>query len=200
MNSLFGREIMQLHPQGFVGLGDFNAASVALGSLVSPTERLDVLDGRARIRQLPTELEMDSVDQFVVVNANGVLGWRNANAATGADCDWAFSGGANGRNVVTAHLPLTSLTCPNVANHVGIGTTTMPAKLTVLETGTTAGTEYGMHVLMNGNTGDNLGMAMRVRGLELGGSAIIQNSNADGLRSPANGLQEGDTYTICVRM
>ncbi|MBK9763816.1 MAG: hypothetical protein IPO87_10745 [Flavobacteriales bacterium] len=31
---------MQLHPQGFIGLGDFVAATVALGSLVSPTERL----------------------------------------------------------------------------------------------------------------------------------------------------------------
>ena len=46
-NSLFGREVIQLHPQGFVGFGDFNAASVALGVQVSPTERLDVLEGLA---------------------------------------------------------------------------------------------------------------------------------------------------------
>ncbi len=55
-NSLFGREIMQLHPQGFIGLGDFSAATVALGSLVSPTERLDVLDGRVRVCDLHSRL------------------------------------------------------------------------------------------------------------------------------------------------
>jgi hypothetical protein len=34
-NSLFGREIMQLHPRGFVGIGDWNEASVVAGSTVA---------------------------------------------------------------------------------------------------------------------------------------------------------------------
>lgn len=48
-NSLNGREIARMHPRGFLGIGDWQAAGL------QPEERLDVLDGRVRIRQLPTE-------------------------------------------------------------------------------------------------------------------------------------------------
>ena len=35
-----------------VGIGDFNRATVLAGTPVDPTERLDVVDGRFRLRQL----------------------------------------------------------------------------------------------------------------------------------------------------
>lgn len=90
-NSLFGKEIMQLHPQGRVGIGDWNAASVALGSTVRPTERLDLLDGRLRLRELPDSAQTDSAFKVMVVDDSadplerGVVKWKDLSALV--DCD-----------------------------------------------------------------------------------------------------------------
>ena len=118
MNSMNGLQTMLIQPDGsgqeaFVGLGDFDAASEV------PVERLDVLDGRVRIRQLPTELEMDTSQQYVVVNGDGVLGWRNIPTGTGgADCDWAQDAS---HNLYTAIAPVNPGSCPDLDNRVAIG-------------------------------------------------------------------------------
>ena len=65
-SSLYGIQTLVVQPaenctEAFVGIGDFDAVSA------TPDERLDVLDGRVRIRELPTELEADTLDRSVVV-------------------------------------------------------------------------------------------------------------------------------------
>lgn len=50
-----------MHPLGMVGVGDRNATTEA------PTERLDLLDGRLRIRELLIDLEAGSLTKVLVV-------------------------------------------------------------------------------------------------------------------------------------
>ncbi|MBX2980039.1 MAG: tail fiber domain-containing protein [Flavobacteriales bacterium] len=127
--SLEGAEGMRLYPVNdtsiFVGVGDFFKASVDGGFNIRPSERLDVLDGRVRIRQLPTELEADTVEKFVVVNEDGVLGWRPV-ASLPDNCEWRFQNPASNLNVVTA-FGAGSPGCPGRDNNVGIGTNTPTA-------------------------------------------------------------------------
>ena len=169
MSSMDGMEAIRMWPSSpltvNVGIGDFAPAGVG-----DPTERLDVLDGRVRIRQLPTELEADTLTHYVVVDPNGVLGWRflpNPVPGGGADCDWSIAG--TNANVRTA-FGVGGGGCPGDLSHVSIGTTNIPGKLTVLENGTVETGEIALHVTMNGNTGNNTGMFLRVNDLN-GGSA-----------------------------
>lgn len=95
--SLEGLEAMRMYPlndsSAHVGVGDFWRATFNNGgSIVEPSERLDVLDGRLRIRQLPDDPETDQAYKVMVVddtndpNERGVVKWRNVNL--NADCDW----------------------------------------------------------------------------------------------------------------
>lgn len=90
-NMLNGLEIIRLLPdaggnQGYLGVGDFLTAAM------QPAERVDVLDGRLRIRQLPDDPETDQAFKVIVVddtndpNERGVVKWRNINLNAG--CDW----------------------------------------------------------------------------------------------------------------
>lgn len=75
-----GLEVMRLRPyratagapiQGLVGIGDWVNNAPAL-----PSERLDMLNGKLRIRQLPTDPIMTtSTKMMVVEDATGVVGW-----------------------------------------------------------------------------------------------------------------------------
>ncbi len=153
--SVNGLEIARLIPavsgdEGFFGIGDYFTAGL------QPTERLDVLDGNVRIRELPNEIEADTLTQFVVVDPNGVLGWRNLATVPPNSCDWNIlnpgtSGAATVHHLFTAIG--TSNTCPDANDHAGIGTNanTMPGKLTVVETANTSAVEHGVHVTMNGD-------------------------------------------------
>jgi hypothetical protein len=89
-----GLELARIIPatnanEGFFGIGNFFTAGV------NPDERLDLLDGRVRIRQLPTEAEMDSTLKVVVVNEDGVLGWLDATGVPTQDQAWLTQGNAN---------------------------------------------------------------------------------------------------------
>ena len=157
-----GLEIARMIPaangnEGFVGIGDWQ--SVAWNA--NPVERLDVLDGRVRIRELPNDPTMDTETRYVVSDATGVLGWRNIPdpGPGSADCDWTFAGGSG--NLRTA-VGTPSTGCPGDLSHVSIGTTAPSGKLTVVENGTTPGGEIALHVTLNGNEGNNTGMLMRV--------------------------------------
>lgn len=72
--------------ESFFGVGDWFTAGL------NPTERVDLLDGRFRIRQLPDDQETDQAFKVMVVddtndpNERGVVKWRNVNL--NADCDW----------------------------------------------------------------------------------------------------------------
>ena len=75
-----------------VGIGDFYREGVLTSSVVDPTERLDVLDGRVRIRKLPSDNEAEGAYKVMVVDdtsdplERGVVKWKNINFNTG--CDW----------------------------------------------------------------------------------------------------------------
>ena len=90
-SSLGGLEVARMVPaingnEGFLGVGDFFTAGAV------PGERVDVLDGRLRIRQLPDDQETDQAFKVMVVddtndpNERGVVKWRNINLNAG--CDW----------------------------------------------------------------------------------------------------------------
>lgn len=72
--------------QSYFGVGDWFTAAL------DPTERVDLLDGRLRIRQLPDDPEADAEYKVMVVddtndpNERGVVKWRNINLNAG--CDW----------------------------------------------------------------------------------------------------------------
>ncbi len=130
-----GLEGMRLYPvtpdEVHVGIGDFYAANLSDPTITEPEERVDVVDGRVRIRQLPNEAVMDTTDQFVVVNEDGVLGWQNI-AALPDNCEWTMSTGS--QHVWTAVGP-TDPACPDGDENVGIGTNSLSdgTKLNVLE-------------------------------------------------------------------
>jgi hypothetical protein len=111
--SLEGAEGMRLYPVNdssiFVGVGDFFKASVDNGFAVRPNERLDVLDGRVRIRQLPSDTT--AVDSFYVMvvdrtlgEERGVVKWIDPNDLPGGDdCDWVVQDSTAGYHVSTVY-------------------------------------------------------------------------------------------------
>ncbi|HRH71072.1 MAG TPA: hypothetical protein PLB89_16335 [Flavobacteriales bacterium] len=153
-NSGFGKEIMQLHPLGFAGIGDWNAASVTASAIVSPTERLDLLDGRLRIRDLPLDPEGDYLDKYLVVDdvnpatgEFGVVKWRHLPAASIA-CDWT-SAPATFR-LHTASAAISAAPCPDLRWTVGVGLTQPTYKLDVKHTETDATMPGGLRVDFKG--------------------------------------------------
>ena len=119
--------------EAFVGIGDWYKATVLnLGVMVDPAERLDVLNGHVRIRQLPTDPIMSTATKMVVVNTTGVLGWQNVpTGGGGSGCEWTqMVGGPFADDVFTATG--TTPGCPDKDNSVGIGTNQASAKLHVV--------------------------------------------------------------------
>jgi hypothetical protein len=147
MNSLEGLEGMRLFPtvsDGInTGIGDFYAAGG------DPTERLDVLDGRVRIRQLPDDPAAQEPYKVMVVDDSpmgnperGVVKWVDpsvfAGGGGGADCDWVVD--ATARTVTTAWQPSgTNGSCPDERWLTGIGRQAITSKLEVAHDETTSG-------------------------------------------------------------
>ena len=165
-----------------VGVGNF--APSAIGD---PTERLDVLDGRVRIRQLPDDPETDNEYKVMVVDdttdplERGVVKWKTINTAP--DCDWTVNPTAN-NNVSTAFGPNND-DCPDATDAVLIGSNVgggaAPGKLTVATanngfatavdvTVSNSGSAYGVLVAA---TGAGSGSSIRgVQGLTYGTSNV----------------------------
>ncbi|MCU0319903.1 MAG: tail fiber domain-containing protein [Flavobacteriales bacterium] len=148
--SVNGLEIARLIPavsgnEGFFGIGDYFTAGL------QPVERLDILNGRLRIRPLPTDPPMTS-EQFMVVDNTGVVGWRNLGTLPD-NCEWRFQSSTN-LNVITASGTLAG--CPGDGNNVGIGVNPS-AKLHVLDRpGGAGGTvDIGLKVDELGQDGEN---------------------------------------------
>ena len=114
-----------------VGVGDF--APPAIGD---PTERLDILDGRLRIRELPNDPPTDDrylvmvVDNTADTLERGVVKWVDPNdlPGGGVDCDWEITPNLD---VVTAYDQSAPSGCPNDESRVGIGIDRPDAKLHV---------------------------------------------------------------------
>ncbi len=134
--SIEGLELMRLHPADSagqivprIGLGDYYRQGVLGGVDPLPSERFDILNGRMRHRQLPTDAEMTAASKAMVVDANGIVGWRPYNTL-GTDCKWDWDP-PTGR-IYTAWLgDGTNGTCPEEDWRIGIGTVVLPAKLNV---------------------------------------------------------------------
>ncbi|MBK9289568.1 MAG: tail fiber domain-containing protein [Flavobacteriales bacterium] len=108
--------------EGYFGLGDWTTAAAA------PTERLDLLNGKVRVRSLPTDAVSTSTEMVTVNMTNGVIEHRPI-ANLPDNCEWSMSTTAP-NNVYTA-VGASSPSCPDVDDKVGIGVTTMNAKLHV---------------------------------------------------------------------
>jgi hypothetical protein len=145
-NSMRGLQTFLIQPaasgdEAFVGIGDFDAVSE------TPAERLDMLNGRVRIRQLPTSPAAGTLTRYMVVDDDGVVHWRALPPAV-AGCEWDQFGAADHLRTAWSGA---ALGCPDENSHVGIGTAALPGKLTVVEAGAEAGPEYGIHVTMHGD-------------------------------------------------
>ncbi len=133
INSLDGREIARMHPQGYLGVGDWLAAGT------NPTERVDLLNGRLRIRDLPSDQQADGPFKVMVVDdtpapdaERGVVKWKDANQL---DCKWSMTP-LFVNHVYTAVGTPPNGTCPDDIDAVGVGidllaNPTAPAKFTV---------------------------------------------------------------------
>lgn len=170
--SVEGLEAIRLWPQNSqlvnVGIGDFFAGNQVTPTLVQdPTERLDILNGRLRIRQLPDDAAAtDSfyvmvVDRTTLTSTNqerGVVKWVPpsvfCSGGGGADCKWTLIGTGNA-NIATAYPGNPG--CPQYDRFVGIGTNSPAAKLHVKWTGTTGDAYAGAFQLDGSSTGKRAG-------------------------------------------
>ncbi|MCL4282996.1 MAG: tail fiber domain-containing protein [Flavobacteriales bacterium] len=125
--------------EGFFGIGDFFTPGL------QPAERLDVLNGRVRIRQLPDDPQYTGTYKVLVVDdatapsgERGVIKWvAPSSLPGGAGCEWILqnngvSGPSVPHNVYTAEG--LSNDCPDKWDAVGVGTNAPKAKLDVFTT------------------------------------------------------------------
>ncbi len=103
-HSTEGLEAMRMTPIDSthvnVGIGDFYAGNlVDPPNINEPTERLDVLNGKVRIRQLPADLTSTSAEYVTVNTTTGVLEHRPLPPAATANCEW-FKDAATGHQYV----------------------------------------------------------------------------------------------------
>lgn len=132
-----GLEFMRMWPARYedprIGIGDFYAANLSDPVYVTePTERVDMVNGRLRIRQLPDDNEVYERYKVMVVDdtpypsdERGVVKWVDPSVfAGGADCDWTVNPGAN-NNVSTAFGPADP-NCPDAGDAVGVGLSLVP--------------------------------------------------------------------------
>jgi hypothetical protein len=186
-----------------VGIGDWWRATVQNGGVaVDPTERLDVLTGRVRIRQLPEDSA--AVDSFYVMvvdrtlgGERGVVKWVDpldlppvGGTGGGAACDWNVHSVGN-YNVRTAYGAPAG-TCPSRNSNVGIGigtgtgTTYPQAKLHVLDI---SGNENGNDVAVYAVTQAGAGSAVAGSFLCTGGTSATGTSRQAGSFSCSGGLK-----------
>jgi len=157
-----GLEFFRLWPRSpsdpHFGIGDFYAGNlIDPVNIIDPTERLDVLDGRVRIRKLPDEPQATTPYKVMVVDATaapsaerGVVKWVDPSVFIDPDCDWTLENeGVSGplieHDVYTATG--SSDDCPDATDLVGIGTVTPDFKLDVEHTAGTSGSLGGIRSL-----------------------------------------------------
>ena len=160
------------------GLGDFYRGNIIDPlNVTEPTERLDILNGRLRIRELPTSPAASTLTQFLVTDANGVIHWRNVPTSPGGPgCEWTLVGTGNA-NVATAYAGNPG--CPQADRRVGIGTNSPQYKLDVVHSSANGGGIGGQRVQFTGpSTGWAKGIDAFV--LPLPGSSLQQVTGVHG--------------------
>lgn len=144
-----GLEAMRITPI------DANNANVGIGDFVAgggePTERLDVLTGNVRVRDLPANGPSTSNNYVTVNMATGVLENRPLPVDPGA-CEWTMSNTAP-NNVITA-VGAPDANCPDAAEHVGIGTTLPTSKLDVVHNESNGTMPGGVNVVFTPDATD----------------------------------------------
>jgi hypothetical protein len=120
-----GLEAVRVAPAGggnesFFGIGDW----FTTGGNGNPTERLDILDGRVRIRELPLVANQnETLNKYMVVDDNGVVQWRNLPPASVANCEWTRNTAPAARFVLSGTGPAVGTSvCPDRGWRYGIGT------------------------------------------------------------------------------
>ena len=181
--SIEGLEIMRLRPfrrnpgdriEGFVGIGDW------VNNAQMPEQRLDVMNGLVRIRQLPTDLEMTGATKAMVVDATGVVGWRTFPTGGGTDCRWALN---NVNNLITATT--WAGLCVGQDKFVGIGIAGPVAKLHVNHTtANTTGQNFAVvgDIVGTGASATNYGLLGGVSGTGLQQVGVLGQA-----QGPVNG-------------
>jgi len=216
---LDGLEAARFSPDGggnqsFFGVGDWFTAGV------EPTERVDLLDGRMRIRQLPGDPEAEMAYRVMVVddtsdpNERGVVKWVDPSVFDNGDCDWTVENDGVSGSGVSHHVYAavgSSDDCPDADDAVGIGvdlsSATPIAKLDVhaakyaigerVTNVTNGASVQGLRVHVQNATDD-------LRGIQI--NTLSANNNINfGLRADVDGptirsrglsaRTEGATYT-----
>ncbi|MBK8226784.1 MAG: tail fiber domain-containing protein [Flavobacteriales bacterium] len=152
-----GLEFMRMWPNRYedphIGVGDFYAANLADNTITEPTERLDMVNGRLRIRDLPEAsgeatgtYKVMVVDDAASGDERGVVKWATLpTPPAGDDCDWELDETTN--RLWTATAPIgTNDDCPEKDWLVGIGTSAMAYKLDIDHDGSTDPISGGLRV------------------------------------------------------
>ena len=169
-NSLEGLEAMRLYPVDDdnvnIGLGDFYAGNIAdPTNVLEPTERLDVLTGKVRIRQLPTDAVSTSNEYVTVNTTTGVLEHRPLPPSATPGCEW-FRVGGSSKLVLSGTDTPSGGSCPDRAWLYGIGTASPSGKFTVVHNANERATDAGIRVnyTAGNGTGSVFGMHSTIGG------------------------------------
>ncbi|HNR55278.1 MAG TPA: tail fiber domain-containing protein [Flavobacteriales bacterium] len=134
------------------GLGDFYRGNILDPVNVNePTERLDILNGRLRIRELPTTSSNDGVSKYMVVDNTGVVHWRNLPAAATPGCEWSRN--TTYKQVISGlGSPGSGGGCPDREWLYNIGDPSFPTvlngKMTVYQNNNERALRSGLHMKM----------------------------------------------------
>jgi hypothetical protein len=151
---------------------------------------LDLLSGRIKVRQLPTDPPANTLTKVLVIDDSSpfdpeyaVVKWRDASTLGGADCDWVVN---SNEHVVTAFNGMfnNGNACePDDGSGVGIGNSSPKAKLDVYYTGS----------LVHGLAG-NLATSSEYRntsggtGVRANAATLLSNQFATGFFRGVHGL------------
>lgn len=172
-----GREIMRLHPTGYVGLGDWRTAGL------QPQQRLDLLDGKVRIRQLPSDAASSSTE-VMVVESDGVVGHRPAYAL---DCKWVMGFGTGVANDLSTAYSSADANCPDAYENVGIG----------VQANSSSGTAQGVNLYVLDNTPSSSSAVNNaaIRG-KVEGRDISKNVAIEAFAVPLTGYTAGENTAV----
>ncbi|MBK9148094.1 MAG: tail fiber domain-containing protein [Flavobacteriales bacterium] len=153
-----GLEFMRMFPlrvdEPHIGVGDFFAANLVDANITEPTERMDMVNGRLRIRDLPESTgEATGAYKVMVVDdtaypsdERGVVKWATLpTPPAGDDCDWELDEATNRLWTATAAIG-TNDDCPEKDWLVGIGTSSMAYKLDIEHDGSSDPISGGLRV------------------------------------------------------
>ncbi|MCB9184557.1 MAG: tail fiber domain-containing protein [Flavobacteriales bacterium] len=209
-----GLEAMRIFParfdEAYVGIGDFYAANLGDPLYVQePTERVDIVNGRLRVRDLPGASTPDTYRIAVVDNAaypsdqRGVVKAADVQQVLVQDCEWTMIPGPFVNHVYTAVGTTPSSSCPDDIDAVGVGVDLLatapwakfnvnssmyyPVAQEIRNTNTASG-KIGLRTQLTGGAGNSTAIvASTTQGTANGSASIAVDANATG-----SGLNNGN--------